>query len=56
MDPTATLIALLDAIGDKDRDGASNALDDLMSWIERGGFVPNVEAAIETLKERERDK
>ena len=49
MDPTATLIRLLNAIADEDREETIAALRDLEGWIENGGFLPNLTAAIEAV-------
>lgn len=40
MDPDATLLLLLEACRDNDRDALLAALDDLTRWIERGGVLP----------------
>jgi hypothetical protein len=50
MDPNATLIRLLEAIDGEDYHGAKMALNDLSAWIHKGGFKPNIAAAIEALK------
>jgi hypothetical protein len=56
MDPEATLIALLEAIDAREREDAEALLDNLMTWIEQGGFPPNCAAAITTLNERRKDR
>jgi len=40
MDPDATLARFLDACNDEDREEATEALEDLLGWIKRGGFLP----------------
>ena len=40
MDPSATLEALLDSIANGDADGASQAAENLATWIANGGFEP----------------
>jgi hypothetical protein len=52
MDPTATLIAMLEAIADGDLDEATGYFDALLSWIERGGFIPDCRTAIAALRNR----
>ena len=42
MDPNSALIALLDAIVDKDRDATLEYLSALQEWIEKGGFLPEI--------------
>lgn len=42
MDPTTALANLLDAIADKDAWRIIDALDALRSWIDRGGFIPDL--------------
>lgn len=49
MDPTETLKQLLLAIVDDDRDDVLAYLDDLRGWIEKDGFLPDVEAVINDL-------
>jgi hypothetical protein len=55
MDPNATLITLLDAIEDNEHQEAIVILNDLFTWIKRGGMKPNTQAAVETLRERMHD-
>ena len=55
MDPNAALIALLQAIEDQDSVDADAHLANILDWMRRGGFAPNCQAAIETLRERMRD-
>jgi hypothetical protein len=40
MDPDACLKALLDALRDDKRWRAKGNLEDLLGWIEKGGFLP----------------
>lgn len=53
MDPNATLIRLLEAIGDRQFAEAREALADLRGWISRGGFMPDTAAAIEAIRHRQ---
>lgn len=41
MDPNATLKLLLDAFHDSDREAAFDAIENLMDWMTKGGFLPN---------------
>lgn len=41
MDPNATLALIYDAWKSKDWDTVSNLWDDLLDWLEKGGFEPN---------------
>lgn len=41
MDPNACLARFLDALRDKDRNEAYDALQDLAEWIGRDGFLPD---------------
>jgi hypothetical protein len=43
MDPTETIYALLSAIASGDADYVREHSDALASWMERGGFVPEIE-------------
>jgi hypothetical protein len=52
MDPNGCLIALLEAIEAQDSVDADTHLANLMDWMAGGGFAPNCQAAIETLRER----
>jgi hypothetical protein len=52
VDPTAILIAMLEAIGDGDLDEATGYFDALLSWIERGECIPDWSAAIAALRNR----
>ena len=45
MDPQATLFDILDAIKRNDRQQVSELLEALSSWIERGGFLPDLRVA-----------
>lgn len=47
MDPTACLTRALTALELNDRDEAVEALRDLANWLERGGFMPHVDIALE---------
>jgi hypothetical protein len=40
MDPDQAYAEFLDALKDGDAEVASHRLDDLATWISRGGFVP----------------
>ena len=42
MDPNATLRILLESIEDGDRDQTCQCLEDLLEWLEHGGFMPQV--------------
>lgn len=44
MDPNAALRELLEALAlpDPDRHEVYHRLDDLMQWVDRGGFLPTV--------------
>lgn len=44
MDPTATLIDLLNAINCNDRDSALDAVAALGNWLAGGGFLPDLAA------------
>lgn len=50
MDPIATLIDLLAAIESVDRDAAHDAAENLMTWIDRDGYMPKVELQRHTHK------
>ena len=51
MDPKATLIDLLESIAARDMDGARATLDDLDSWLSKGGFVPeSIHEALDALR------
>lgn len=41
MDPNATVKRILGALADGDFDGMEEAIGDLATWIQRGGFFPN---------------
>ena len=41
MDPNRTLEELLSALRDNDREGAYEALESLLDWLSRGGFLPS---------------
>ena len=41
MDPNAALRLLMEALEDKDREAAVEAMDALRQWINRGGFLPD---------------
>ena len=49
MDPTETLRNALTAILDGDRETATESLWNLGQWIERYGFLPDVDIAILSL-------
>jgi len=40
MDPNATLKLALEAIEEKDREAAVEALEALANWLDKGGFFP----------------
>jgi hypothetical protein len=40
MDPQATLELFLAACEEDDRDGAIEALENMLGWIKKGGFLP----------------
>lgn len=40
MDPTACLQRCLDALDDGDQDEAREAAEDLLRWLDNGGFPP----------------
>jgi 5,10-methenyltetrahydromethanopterin hydrogenase len=40
MDPKQTLIDLLESIAANDGDGATAALDAILEWRSKGGFMP----------------
>lgn len=42
MDPNATLDTALRALAENDREGAAYKLDQLLEWINKGGFLPTV--------------
>ena len=44
MDPQVTLYALLRLLAsdEPDRDSITEKLDNLSTWVERGGFIPSV--------------
>jgi 5,10-methenyltetrahydromethanopterin hydrogenase len=42
MDPQATWKLLLDTYADGDRHEAREAAENLLAWLERGGFPPQV--------------
>lgn len=42
MDPNATMRILLEAIEEGDRDLTCQALEDLLDWLEHGGFMPKL--------------
>lgn len=42
MDPKACLERMLHALLAEDYDEAHNAADDLVNWLERGGFAPEI--------------
>ncbi len=44
MDPEATAARLNDALDDEDMEEAKDAYDDLVSWRNKGGFMPPVAA------------
>lgn len=54
MDPTACLARILRALESDDRAEACEALEDLATWLKRGGFMPSVPAACEDLGFMER--
>lgn len=42
MDPNATLRILLESIEEENRDLAMQVLEDLLDWLEHGGFMPRL--------------
>lgn len=51
MDPKQTLIDLLESIAANDIDGAQSALDAILDWRRRGGFMPeSIHAALDALR------
>ncbi len=42
MDPQATWLAMIQALVDDDREGASDYATSLIDWLDRGGFAPKV--------------
>jgi hypothetical protein len=52
LDPTAALIRALEAMRDGDRVEAFDALQDLAGWLAKGGFLPDVYAALRELENR----
>jgi hypothetical protein len=51
MDPQACLNEMLEAIIGGELDVAQERLDALLSWTCKGGFVPNLGAALDFLEE-----
>ena len=49
MDPNATLDLINQHLDDEDLDEAQEALDNLASWLESGGFKPEDEKTSDTL-------
>lgn len=47
MDPDACVNRLLEALGDRSREEAEEAADDLNEWLEKGGFEPRRSAEVE---------
>lgn len=41
MDPNATYKLIFQYIADNDPDGFGDAIDNLMTWVAKGGFVPD---------------
>ncbi len=56
MDPNATLVALLDAIEERELSDAEDHFRNLLVWLRKGGAAPNAACAAETLRERMRDE
>lgn len=51
MDPRVTLIDLLESIAARDYAGADEALQNLNSWIAKGGYIPEaIHAALNALR------
>lgn len=42
MDPQATWLAMIQALIDDDRETASEFAENLIDWLDRGGFSPSV--------------
>jgi parvulin-like peptidyl-prolyl isomerase len=51
MDPQACLLEMLAAVYRGDADESSERLCDLLGWIGKGGFVPDLKTALESLRE-----
>lgn len=51
MDPTANLTELLVSLYNDDTDTARKRFDDLLEWIERGGFQPRWAEALTRVRE-----
>lgn len=49
MDPQITLTDLLAAVRDNDIEAASDSLESLLHWHRKGGFLPDLRAALDTL-------
>ncbi len=49
MDPYATLMELLRAIQERDTDALRQHADSLATWLESGGFAPDVTPATRAL-------
>ena len=41
MDPNATLQRIIDSVQAQDRDELRSACVDLVTWLDRAGFMPN---------------
>lgn len=51
MDPSATLLELLESIAARDSNAAEEALENLMQWIKRGGYIPeSIHAAMDAVR------
>lgn len=54
MDPTETLTQLLCALRDRaEPDEVNDILENLADWLNRGGFYPDVAAAIDKARSRD---
>ena len=52
MDPDAALITMLEAIENRDRATAYLYFKVIFAWMQKGGYPPNCQAAVETLRDR----
>jgi hypothetical protein len=52
MDPTQTLSGLLSSLKEGDKDSAIDSLFALIDWLDTGGFLPDVDEAIDLLEDR----
>lgn len=52
MDPTTCLMELLLSLSESDKDGGHIHADDLVAWLSKGGFTPDVDKAIAEFNRR----